>query len=72
MKIRKWRSEFFDFIFNQKFISMYRLVFHQDQEIQEIMCHLDFESSVLNQDHNKKLEIDFKTRIDLVIKIKIF
>jgi len=51
---------------------MYRLVFHQDQEIQEIMCHLDFESSVLNQDHNKKLEIDFKTRIDLVIKIKTF
>ena len=44
------------------------LVFHQNQEIQEILSWFYFES---RQDQNKKLEIDFKTRQEIVIKTKI-
>jgi len=43
-------------------------MFHQGQEIQEILSWFCLESK---QIQNKKLEIDFKTRQEIVIKTKI-
>jgi len=44
------------------------LVFHKDQEIQEILSWFCLES---RQNQNKKLKIDFKIRQEIVIKTKI-